>query len=404
VKVLSALACCLLGALLAALICPLAAAAPQLHAANNFANNIDSFNTSVEYPNVGDEDSRNPLVRHYREGETLSYLMTGRNQDLHRTLHYQVKTDGAVKKNSAGVFYEEYRWSDLSVNQAHVDLPEASVQFRESVSLDRAFEMHVPNMGGLDPILIGPVADLLNFYADLSLAMRQSSLVHAGDHVDVSNGIINSWADGRYTIIGEDAIDFEITLKSVDKTSQVAVLAVRHLPPEKSAIKLPAAWMHNPVADTSNNWVQVTRSQSGQFSGAVGKETIDVELKVSLDSGRILSATMDNVVEVSERPCTDAALAHCGEPVRYQIRRRIEMQQTLDHGHASANSSVPGYVAHSILSSSAPAVKPTRAPVKQPIQVVACRRSTSWAGALLPGSRSPPADASLPASPATPWY
>ncbi len=177
--------------------------------------------------------------------------MTGRNQELHQTTHYQVEADGVVKKNSAGTFYEEYRWSDLSVNQARIDLPEASVQFREPVSLDPAFEMHVPNLGGLDPILIGPVADLLNFYADLSLAMRQSSLIHAGDHVEVSNGIVNSWADGRYTIIGEDAIDFEITLKSIDKASQVAALVVRHVPPDKPAIKLPAAWMHNPVAEDS---------------------------------------------------------------------------------------------------------------------------------------------------------
>jgi hypothetical protein len=57
----------------------------------------------------------------------------------------------------------------------------------------------------------------------------------------------------------------------------------------------------------------------------VGKETFDVELKVSLDDGKILSATLDNPVEVLARECADAALSSCGEPVRYQIHRQVEI-------------------------------------------------------------------------------
>jgi hypothetical protein len=34
---------------------------------------------------------------------------------------------------------------------------------------------------------------------------------------------------------------------------------------------------------------------------------------------------MENPVEVLERKCTDAALLHCGDPVRYQIMRRIDV-------------------------------------------------------------------------------
>jgi hypothetical protein len=84
--------------------------------------------------------------------------------------------------------------------------------------------------------------------------------------------------------------------------------------------------MHVPVADTPNNWAEVGKSKDGKYVASVGKETFDVVIETSLTDGRILSATMDNPVEVLERECSDAALTSCGEPIRYQIRRLIEIR------------------------------------------------------------------------------
>jgi hypothetical protein len=89
---------------------------------------------------------------------------------------------------------------------------------------------------------------------------------------------------------------------------------------------LPGAWMHTPVSDTPNNWVQVGKDRDGKYVASVGKETFDDVIKTSLADGRILSATMENPVEVLERQCNDAALTVCGDPIRYQIRRRIAIQ------------------------------------------------------------------------------
>jgi hypothetical protein len=38
----------------------------------------------------------------------------------------------------------------------------------------------------------------------------------------------------------------------------------------------------------------------------VGKETFEVEINVSLQNGKIVSATIDNPVEVLSRECEDA--------------------------------------------------------------------------------------------------
>jgi hypothetical protein len=69
----------------------------------------------------------------------------------------------------------------------------------------------------------------------------------------------------------------------------------------------------------------VKKNGNGTYSAGVGKETFEVRIKVSLLDGRILSARMDNPVEVLERECADATLATGGDTIHYEIRRQIEI-------------------------------------------------------------------------------
>ncbi|MGH9822223.1 MAG: hypothetical protein ACREDR_03035 [Blastocatellia bacterium] len=126
-------------------------------------------------------------------------------------------------------------------------------------------------------------------------------------------------------LLGQDSIDFDLTLKQVDPKNQIAILLVRHVPPEKPQVNLPVSWMNTNVADTPNNWVEVNKRADGDYIAAVGKETFDVEIKLSLANGKILGVTMDNLIEVSERKCADRDLTRCSEARRYQIRRQIEL-------------------------------------------------------------------------------
>jgi len=216
-------------------------------------------------------------------------------------------------------------WSNLIANGVKVPLPDAGATFHEALSLDPGYKLSVPDLRQANPGLIGPILDLLTFYADLQLAMRQEGLKHAGDHVAVKHGVANSWADGAHVLIGEDAIDFDITLAEVNVSDDVATVVVRHVPPAQPGIRLPAEWMRVPVADAPNNWVQVEKENNGKYLAEAGKETFDVEMKINLASGKMLSATMDNPVEAVGRECADAALTSCGELSRHQIRRQIEI-------------------------------------------------------------------------------
>jgi hypothetical protein len=262
------------------------------------------------------------LSRHYREGEKLSYHMTATNKDNISTKSYVAQAEGVVKRNSTGNFYEEYRWSGVRWDGKAVTVPP---DFRQILSLDPGFKLVIPDLRNTPSGLVGPVLDLMTFYVDLGFAIRRG-LNRPGDHAYIKFGRPVSWAAGEGAILGESSVDFDITLQTVDHPTETATVLVRHVPPAQSQVQLPATWMRSPVAGTSNNWVSVRKDSNGKYIAAVGKETFDVVIKTSLADGRILSATMDNPVEVLERQCKDAALTACSNPIRYQIRRRIAIR------------------------------------------------------------------------------
>lgn len=268
--------------------------------------------------------SGNLLTRHYSEGQKLHYQMKATNEERGKKLAYEIQADGAVKKNDDG-FVEEFAWSHLIVNGAPMSLSPGSQAFRQMLSMEPNRNVGLPDLSKVDPMLIGPITDTLTFYADILIARTQGRLMQVNDHFYFKNGVPASWADGRYVILGQSSIDFDVTLTAIDRAQGYAVVTVKHLPPPTTQVKLPAEWMKPSVVDTANNWVQVIQQGEGKYVASVGKETFLAEIKLSLDDGRMLSATLDNPVEVRERHCTDAALTQCGEPERYSILRRIDM-------------------------------------------------------------------------------
>lgn len=266
-------------------------------------------------------NDQNPLLRHYREGQKLSYHMKGVNEQW----HYEIQADGIVTKDSAGFYSEQYGWSHLISDGHEVALPAESADFRQRVTLDPGGRAIFPDLRRVDPLLIGPMTDFMTFYVDLWLAVKTGKLTHAGDHFYVKRGTPASWADGNRVLIGESSIDFDLALDELNLSNETATLSVRHVPPQAPEIKISADWMRKPVADTANNWVTVQKTGNGKFLAAVGKETFAVKILVDLTDGKILSASLDNTVEAIERECAEAALSSCSASKTHSIHRQIEM-------------------------------------------------------------------------------
>lgn len=140
--------------------------------------------------------------------------------------------------------------------------------------------------------------------------------------------MVPSWADGSRVLVGVDAIDFDMTLKSMDPIAKTALLEVKHVPPRSPKLPLKAAWMQVPVGTGANNWEQIVKDPDDKYEAGVGLETFTAEITVSLEDGHIVSAAMENPVTTIERVCEDETLTKCGEARRHEILRTIEIQET----------------------------------------------------------------------------
>ena len=268
------------------------------------------------------QDAHQPnelLRRRYTEGQRLEYLMKAENN----ATRYEVRITATTLRKSDGSLVDEIAWSDLVWNGKPRPLTPTSQAFRFEVTLDGAQPFEMPDLSRV-PDLIGPVLDLITFYADQFLAIHGGSLQKAGDQFLFQADLVPSWADGANVIVGEDHIHFDLTMTNVDKPAGLATLLIRHVPPAEPKIRVPVDWMRAPVATTPNNWVQV-RKTAGGYAASIGRETFDVVLTVSLNDGRIVSANMDNPVNAITRECTDAALTQCGDARTTPTLRRIQM-------------------------------------------------------------------------------
>jgi hypothetical protein len=262
-----------------------------------------------------------PLTRHYREGETLTYHMTGVNDDW----HYTAEAAATVKKTASGGYIEEFRWTGMTSNGQPYTLTPEMVQFVQPLSLDPNWTPSMPDLSKVDPKMVGPITDLMTFYVDLWIMNKIGIFQHPGDHFLVPNPQASSWADGTQVLVGKDHIDFDLNLQSIDQAKQTATVVIHHVPPANPNLQFPAEWMKAPVANTANNWVEVTKTKEGKYEAGAGKETFDVTITVSTVDGKILSASMDNPVVMSGRECEDAALTKCGTAKPQTIHRNIEV-------------------------------------------------------------------------------
>jgi len=105
------------------------------------------------------------LARHYEQGESLVYRMQGINEGQSTTRRYDAVAKGLVTKDASGNFVEQFHWSDVHSDGEAFTLSPESQQLQQTVSLDPGYRLAMPSLRTVQPVLIGPIADLLTFYA-----------------------------------------------------------------------------------------------------------------------------------------------------------------------------------------------------------------------------------------------
>jgi hypothetical protein len=261
------------------------------------------------------------LQRRYTDGTVSRYLMTGKNDGW----KYTIRATITVKRDADNRYYEEIGWSDLT-SSAQQTLKPASLALRQTVSLDDAATyMKIPDLANVQPLLIGPITDTLTFYSDLLLAIN-AKLMQPGQTAYVPRTSPNSWADGQRVLLGQDVVDFLLSVESVNPAENTATIMVQHVPPPTLHVEQPAKWMQEPMSAKPNNFVQVSKD-GDRFIAETGKESFDVRLIVDTRDGSIVSAALHNLVTLKDRTCTDRELMHCGAEAPKTILREITLKR-----------------------------------------------------------------------------
>lgn len=110
--------------------------------------------------------------------------------------------------------------------KAQQTLTPASLALRQTVSLDDASYMRIPNLANVQTLLVGPITDTLTFYSDLLLATK-AKLMQPGQTAYVSRTSPNSWADGQRVLLGQDVVDFALSVESVNPAENTETLLIQ---------------------------------------------------------------------------------------------------------------------------------------------------------------------------------
>lgn len=272
----------------------------------------------------GAPSSAGLLARRYVDGDTLRYKIAASHAGPNGIKRYAAIAESVVGRDSANHSVEAVNWTSLTLNDSTVALAVRTSRALQQVSLDTAVMPAIPKLQSADPGLVGPMLDLMTFYVDLQLAAKQQNLTGAGDRRYVPVNVPASWSDGKRVLVGEDAVDFDIMIEKINRSTGEAVVRVRHVPPPSPSIHVRARWMTDSSGLPHRNWMEVTKVRD-RYVASIGAESFDVSLVVNLTDGRILSATMFNPIDIVERTCGDVVLEQCGPERRYRIVRTVDM-------------------------------------------------------------------------------
>jgi len=103
----------------------------------------------------------NLLLRHYREGERLTYHLKGVNVDWQG--HHEIQAEGIVKKDPDGTYFEEYEWSAPS---------DEAVSVRQQISLDPNGRLALPSFSDADLWLSYPMVQFWGIYIEVRIAVK----------------------------------------------------------------------------------------------------------------------------------------------------------------------------------------------------------------------------------------
>jgi len=208
---------------------------------------------------------------------------------------------------------------DLSEAIAAFPPYEASV-----ANADDPDALALPDIKGWDMGVVGPVTDLHTFLVAVSPQVGADKVTRAGETHTLPEAPKASWANGENIPVGEDCIRISVTL--VEMNAETAIYRTTFMPPESACLEMLKPWMEAEVVEGAPNNFQQQMNLGGAAAVMWGREEFVVTSTVRRSDGRILSATMDNRLDLRLKVGCDANLNSCKHELPMKIRRDLTLE------------------------------------------------------------------------------
>jgi hypothetical protein len=260
--------------------------------------------------------------RRYEVGEHILYKLKGRTQGPEGMFVYRAKAKSKVKKDKNN-FLEEFQFEDVSIDGIPIKSNDDQKLIDLKLSLNSKSKINFPDFSKVHPAITEAALDLMVIYADLLLVQKHWDMNKNPDQFYLKDSLVNSWADKENLMRAEDSLDFFMTVIKQEPSNNILEIMIKHIPPEKQILKLNAEWMKKPIGTRSNNWLQVKKISSKKFMVSVGRESIEVKIKLDTLYGKIIDASFDRTIVMRERICLDETFLFCGRTNDYELKKEF---------------------------------------------------------------------------------
>lgn len=266
--------------------------------------------------------------RKYQIGEQCEYLLT-RNYYLNtQWQHKATAAASLVVVETENLLADQVQWLSLLKSDVSgtTDLSaEAKKVDSYFMSLQAGGPLKVPPLKV--PQMVGMITDFLTFFVAVSPHVGTPNVKSVGEIYVAPQSTKGDWSDGQAVIIGEDCIHPRVEM--TDLNSLVVTYKTSFLAPtsDQVCITMNKDWMVEPVdVGTPNNFQQITSDGSGKFNVMWGHEFFVVTSQVERATGKLLSANMDNYLNLRMKTDCSTDLEGCQSDFPLTIRRALQLE------------------------------------------------------------------------------
>lgn len=273
------------------------------------------------------ETALSPLARVYTKGDHFRYKLTCTSYQNGKWTSTTVsEAQLIVGYDSLGVPYDEVHWLS-SIQMGVKDTLDLGVKARAippyRISLDPKGSMALPPL--TEPAMTEPITDLHTFFVAVSPALGATRLKNAGDSYTKPQPAIGDFSNGANILKGQDCLQTSMSLMAI--SGDTDRVQTRFFPPLTNGLSYITPEMSTPViADTVNNFQMLMPAGNGKFNVQYGRELFTIDSKISKAEGKLLDASMFNLLSLRLNIMCDQQYQHCAMQMPMSIARKLSLE------------------------------------------------------------------------------